>query len=207
MLPRRAASAVRNRRFRSPEQRHRRSARWLRGSRLPRRLPASRRRRGSSCSVPDQRFANGVHMLAVVGQNPYRPQIFRTKQTRQRLRLLTDIVNFYPGPDPDKEIKMRLVCFLAIACGLAASVPALAQQSGRRLDAERHDIGQVETRIQEYNQALGVVTRLKRPLGAEIECNGICFFPSSSRPVSWRCAPKEVCDLHCDVNPPVGGCR
>ncbi len=95
---------------------------------------------------------------------------------------------------------------IAAASVLLADVAASAQQSGR-LSAEQRDIGRVETRIQKYDQALGVVTQVIRPLGSETECNGICYFPSSSRPVAWRCAPKETCDLHCNVNPPVGGCN
>jgi hypothetical protein len=96
---------------------------------------------------------------------------------------------------------------IAIASVFLAGITASAQQSGGGLSAEQRDIGRVETRIQKYNQALGVVTRLNRPLGAETECSGICYFPSSSRPVAWHCAPNETCDLHCDVNPPVGGCH
>ncbi|MGH7113357.1 MAG: hypothetical protein ACREE9_02560 [Stellaceae bacterium] len=95
---------------------------------------------------------------------------------------------------------------LATVGAQAVSAPALARQPGGQTSAEQHDIGRVETRIQRYDQALGVIAQLTRPLGAEVECNGICYFPSSTRPASWRCAPKARCDLHCDVNPPVGGC-
>ena len=104
-------------------------------------------------------------------------------------------------------MQFRFICFLAIACALAAALPALAQQPAGRIGAEQADIGQVETRIQKYDQALGVVSRLSRPSGAETECYGVCFFPSSSHTVAWRCAPKETCDLHCDINPPAGGCQ
>jgi hypothetical protein len=109
----------------------------------------------------------------------------------------------------DKAAVMRscFVWLLAIACGLAAASPAGAQQSGGRITADQNDIGRVETRIQKYDQALGAVSQLSRPSGAETECNGVCYFPSSSQPVSWRCAPKESCNLSCEVNPPVGGCR
>ena len=97
---------------------------------------------------------------------------------------------------------------LAVGFAMFTAVTAIAQQSGGQLSAERHDIGRVETRIENYDQALGVVTRLTRSLGIEAECDGVCFFPSSSsRPLSWRCAPTERCDLDCNVNPPVGGCR
>jgi hypothetical protein len=101
-----------------------------------------------------------------------------------------------------------LLVFLSIfACLLLGERAAIAEPPGGRLTAEQHDIGRVETRVQKYEQALGVVTRLSRPQGDETECNGICFFPSSSRAVSWRCAPNDSCDLHCDVNPPAGGCH
>lgn len=105
--------------------------------------------------------------------------------------------------------KRRLLASLAIAGGsLAAAVlPATAQQSGAYLSAKQPDIGRVEARVQKYDQALGVVTRLIRSPEADTECGGTCFFPSSSRSVSWRCAPRSSCELHCDVNPPVGGCR
>jgi hypothetical protein len=104
-------------------------------------------------------------------------------------------------------MQFRFGCCLAIGWGLAAVSPALAQQSGGPISGEQRDIGRVDTHIQKYGQALGVVSRLRRPLGAETECYGICFFPSSSRPISWRCAPRDNCDLHCDVNPPAGGCH
>ncbi len=84
---------------------------------------------------------------------------------------------------------------------------ALAQQPGGRLTAEQPGVGRLETRIDKYDQALGVTTRLSRPLGAETECEGVCYFPNSSRPVAWRCGPTQSCELHCAVNPPVGGCR
>jgi hypothetical protein len=35
----------------------------------------------------------------------------------------------------------------------------------------------------------------------------VCYFPSSSKPIAWRCQPDERCDLHCTINPPVGGCN
>jgi hypothetical protein len=84
--------------------------------------------------------------------------------------------------------------------------PAVAELAGGRITAEQPDIGRLETRIQKYDQALGVVSQLIRSPGAETDCQGVCYFPSSSRSVSWRCAPRQRCDLHCAVNPPVGGC-
>lgn len=89
--------------------------------------------------------------------------------------------------------------------GLAAG-PGFAQQSAGRISADQHEIGRVEVRVQRYDQALGVVTQLVRPLGAEVECQGVCYYPSSAKPATWNCAPKRTCSLHCGVNPPAGGC-
>jgi hypothetical protein len=101
-----------------------------------------------------------------------------------------------------------LLAALGAASGaIAAAMPGAAQQASDRLAAEQRDIGRLEVHLQKYDQALGIVTRLRRPLGDESECNGICFFPSSSRGVAWRCPPEAACELHCSVNPPVGGCR
>jgi hypothetical protein len=94
-----------------------------------------------------------------------------------------------------------------IVGALVVATPAFAQKSASQISAEQHDIGRLETRIQKYDQALGVVSQLARPLGAETECQGTCYFPSRTQPISWRCAPRESCDLHCDVSPPVGGCN
>lgn len=105
------------------------------------------------------------------------------------------------------DIRSRVLYVAALVGALAAAPTAFAQQGGGRLSAAQSDIGQLEARIQQYDQALGVVARFRRPSGDETECYGACFFPSSSQPVSWRCAPQETCDLHCDVNPPVGGCH
>jgi hypothetical protein len=104
-------------------------------------------------------------------------------------------------------MRFRITCLLAIACGVAVCSAAGAQKTAGETGAEQRDIGRVDTHIQKYSQALGVVSRLRRPLSGETECYGICYFPSTSQPVSWRCAPAATCDLHCDVNPPVGGCR
>ena len=69
------------------------------------------------------------------------------------------------------------------------------------------DIGKLQTRVDKSDQALGVVIQLARPGGANVECNGVCYLPSSSKPVAWKCEPARKCDLHCAINPPVGGCN
>ena len=103
---------------------------------------------------------------------------------------------------------MRSSALLATTIVVAVLIggPAVAEPAGARITAEQSDIGRVETRIQKYDQALGVVSQLTRPFGAETDCQGVCYFPSSSKSVSWRCPPKRRCALHCAVNPPVGGC-
>jgi hypothetical protein len=100
-----------------------------------------------------------------------------------------------------------LVSVTIAGCILAAASSAMAQRGAAQLSAEQRDIGRIEARVQKYDQALGVVTRLIRSPDAETECGGTCFFPNSSHSVSWRCAPNNRCELYCDVNPPVGGCR
>ncbi len=104
---------------------------------------------------------------------------------------------------------MRIVGFsLVILCCLSAASPGSAQQGASdAVTASQKDIGKVQTRIQKYEQALGVINQLARPDQATVECNGVCYFPSSSRPIAWRCEPGKKCDLHCTVNPPAGGCN
>jgi hypothetical protein len=104
--------------------------------------------------------------------------------------------------------QMRIPAALLVITGaIAISSPALAQQPAAGPTAAQPEIGKLETRIQEYDHALGVIAELRRPLGAEVECDGICYYSSGTRETSWRCAPTERCELHCAVNPPVGGCR
>ena len=104
---------------------------------------------------------------------------------------------------------MRILgLILAALLPLMASVPVVAQQAGgNTITAEQKDIGRVQTRIEKSDQVLGVVIQLARPRGANVECNAVCYLPSSSKPVAWKCAPDRKCDVHCAVNPPVGGCN
>jgi hypothetical protein len=102
---------------------------------------------------------------------------------------------------------MRILGFAVLACLLLVE-PGVAQQAGgNAITAEQKDIGKVQARIEKSDQALGVVIQLARPRGANVECNGVCYLPSSSKPIAWKCEPDRKCDLHCAVNPPVGGCN
>jgi len=106
----------------------------------------------------------------------------------------------------DLEMRIPGLAFATLAY-LFVFAPVAAQQAvGNTITADRKDIGKVQTRIENYDQALGVVIQLARPHGNNVECNAVCYFPSSSRPLAWRCEPDKKCDLHCTVNPPVGGC-
>ena len=99
------------------------------------------------------------------------------------------------------------VAFAALACLLIPD-PGFAQQAGgNATTAEQTGIGRVQTRIEKSDQALGVVIQLARPGGANVECNGVCYLPSSSKPIAWKYEPDRKCDLDCAVNPPVGGCN
>jgi hypothetical protein len=102
---------------------------------------------------------------------------------------------------------MRILGFAVLAC-LSLVESSFAQQAGgNATTAEQKDIGRVQTRIEKSDQALGVVIQLARPGGANVECNGVCYLPSSSKPVAWKCEAARKCDLHCAVNPPAGSCN
>jgi hypothetical protein len=94
-----------------------------------------------------------------------------------------------------------------LACLLLPDLGFAQQAGGNAITAEQRDIGKVQARIEKSDQALGVVIQLARPGGANLECNGVCYLPSSSKPVAWKCEASRKCDLHCAVNPPVGGCN
>ena len=73
----------------------------------------------------------------------------------------------------------------------------LAQKAGGdTITADQSDIGKLQARIQKYDQALGVVVQLARQHGENVECNAVCYYLSSSKPIAWRCAPDQKCDLH-----------
>ncbi len=104
---------------------------------------------------------------------------------------------------------MRILSLtLAVLVYLLFPDPGFAQQAGgNTVTTDQKDIGKLQTRIEKSDQALGVVIQLARPRGANVECNAVCYFPSSSKPIAWKCEPDRNCDVHCMVNPPVGGCN
>ena len=95
---------------------------------------------------------------------------------------------------------------VALLCCLCAASLACAQQPSPGIAADQKDIGKVQARIQKYDQAIGVVLQLVRSQQSNVECNGICYFPSSSKPIAWQCGPDKKCDLRCTINPPAGSC-
>ena len=104
---------------------------------------------------------------------------------------------------------MRILrLLLAMLCCVLAANPGVAQKAGGdTIAADQIDIGRVQARILKFDQAMGVVTQLARVHGANVECNAVCYLPTSTRPIAWRCAPEKRCDLQCTVNPPVGSCN
>jgi len=105
------------------------------------------------------------------------------------------------------EMRVFGVAFAALACLLIPDPGCAQQAGGDATTAEQGGIGRVQTRIEKSDQALGVVIQLARPGGANVECNGVCYLPSSSKPVAWKCEAARKCDLHCTINPPVGSCN
>ena len=102
---------------------------------------------------------------------------------------------------------MRLLMqSMAAACCVCNIAAADAQGVGNTITADHASIGKVQARIQKYDQAIAVVSQLNRS-SSSVECNGVCYFPSSSRPIAWKCDPGRKCDLLCTVTPPVGGCN
>jgi hypothetical protein len=97
----------------------------------------------------------------------------------------------------------RSIVLVYSVCNITA---ATAQVAGNTITADHKDIGKVQAQIQKYDQAIGVVGQLSRS-ASSVECNGVCYFPSSTKPIAWKCDPGRKCDLRCTVIPPVGGCN
>jgi hypothetical protein len=93
-----------------------------------------------------------------------------------------------------------------MACWISVAHHGIGQAAGNGIAAEQIGIGQLEARVEKYDRALGVVSQLNRPPPSSVECNGVCYFVNSTKPIAWKCAPKTRCDLYCTVSPPVGGC-
>jgi hypothetical protein len=105
------------------------------------------------------------------------------------------------------KLAMGIALLLPVMLCLLPSSLAVAQRLEGSATVEQKDIGRLSVQTQTYNQALGVVSELKRASAAQtVECNGTCYFPNSSKAIAWRCAPAKTCSLHCTVNPPAGGC-
>jgi hypothetical protein len=101
------------------------------------------------------------------------------------------------------RLLMQSLAAVYCACNIAA---ADAQVVGNTITADHAGIGKVQAQIHKYDQAIAVVSQLNRS-SSSVECNGVCYFPSSNRPIAWKCDPGRKCDLLCTVIPPVGGCN
>ena len=84
-----------------------------------------------------------------------------------------------------------------LACLLLSDIGFAQQMRGDAITADQNDIGKVQTRIEKSDGAIGVVIQLARPRGANVECNAVCYLPSSSKPIAWKCEADRKCDLHC----------
>jgi hypothetical protein len=63
--------------------------------------------------------------------------------------------------------------------------PGFAQKAGSEtITADQIDIGKLQARIQKYDQALSIVTQPARVHGENVECNAVCYYPSSSGPIA-----------------------
>jgi hypothetical protein len=103
---------------------------------------------------------------------------------------------------------MRGVGIVALTVsGLWLASPGLAQPPDRVLSAEHKDIGKLETHIETSEQALAVISALRRSPGDNVECSGTCYFPSSRKALAWQCGPGQSCSLLCTMNPPASGCK
>jgi hypothetical protein len=109
---------------------------------------------------------------------------------------------------------MRLLMqSMAAACCVCNIAAADAQGVGNTITADHASIGKVQAQIHKYDQAIAVVSQAVAVVSqlnrssSSVECNGVCYLPSSSRPIAWKCDPGRKCDLLCTVAPPVGGCN
>ena len=82
----------------------------------------------------------------------------------------------------------------------------MPNSGGGRLSAEQRDIGRLETHIQNYGQALGVITQLTRPLGAETECQGVCYLAKQQPADGMELRADAEVRFALSASPPVGGC-
>jgi hypothetical protein len=101
---------------------------------------------------------------------------------------------------------MRLLMWSMAVVYCVCNIAAADAEVGNTITADHASIGKVQAEIHKYDQAVAVVSQLNRS-SSSVECNGVCYFPSSSRPIAWKCDPGRKCDLFCTVTPPVGGCN
>ena len=96
-----------------------------------------------------------------------------------------------------------------IISALAYADPIVAVAQTKDVAAmELMDIGQLQVHIENFDQAVGVVSQLARSTAAQtVECRGTCFFSNSSKDVIWSCGPGRICRIHCLAVPPAGDCN
>jgi|SRR5271163_3893506 len=97
---------------------------------------------------------------------------------------------------------------LVVLCCLSAAGPGVAQQTGSGvITADQKDIGKMETRIQKYEQALGVVIQLARPNHAMSNAMPSAIFRAAAGPSHGAASPtgNAICTARSIRR--VGGCN
>ena len=83
------------------------------------------------------------------------------------------------------RLLMRSIAVAYCVCNIAA---ADAQVVDNTITADHASIGKVQAQIHKYDQAIAVVSQAVAVVSqlnhasSSVECNGVCYFPSSSRP-------------------------
>src|ERR1700726_4538639 len=100
---------------------------------------------------------------------------------------------------------MRLLMWSMAVVYCVCNIDAADEEVGNTITADHASIGKVQAQIQKYDQAIAVVSQLNRS-SSSVECNGVCYFPSS-RPIAWKCDPGRKGNLLCRFIPRMGGCN
>lgn len=104
----------------------------------------------------------------------------------------------------DEEQNMRTI-ILSIVLLVGAVV--FSQSSAQEVEATAESLGTLQTKILKNKDYLGSLTQIKsatRP--SSVSCSGTCYKSSGTVNLSWTCPDGKSCDLHCENNPPTGGC-
>jgi hypothetical protein len=89
-------------------------------------------------------------------------------------------------------VRISALLVVPLLC-LSLARPGFAQKAGSdTITADQGEIGKLQTRVEKFDQAPGVVIQLARSHGENVECNAVCYYLSSSKPIAWRRAGQEM---------------